>query len=61
MPSSAEIVTSFVKICPDSLSATPIVVVIGTISSLNLPAACAAAARCCDWAPYSSCFSRGML
>ena len=61
MPSSAAIVTSFVEICCVSLSATPINTVIGAISSLNLPAACAAAARRCDSTPYSSCGSRGML
>jgi hypothetical protein len=42
------------------LSATPIVVVIGTISSSNLPPRRRAAARCWLLAPYSSCFSRGM-
>ena len=58
MPSSIASVTSFVYTRDDSLSATPIVTVIGTISSLNFPAACAAAARCWLCAPYSSCLSR---
>ena len=43
-----------------SLSATPIVTVIGTISASNLPAACAAAARCWLCTPYSSWRSREM-
>jgi len=54
MPSSAAMVTSRVPIEPLALSATPISVVIGTISSLNLPAACAAAARSWLRTPYSS-------
>ncbi len=60
MPSSAESVTSRVESRPDSLSATPMTVANGTISSANRPAASAAAARCWLRAPYSSCFSRGM-
>ena len=60
MPSSAAIVTSSVKIRDVALSALPIVTVIGTISSLNLPAAAAAAARCWLCTPYSSWRSRGM-
>ena len=59
MPSSAEIVTSRVTRRPLE-SAAPMVVVIGTISSANLPAAAAAAARCWLRAPYSSWRSRGM-
>jgi hypothetical protein len=51
MPSSEEIVTSFEKRRPLSLSATPMTVVMGTISSANRPAACAAAARCWLRAP----------
>ena len=43
-----------------SLSATPIVTVIGTISAANLPAAAAAAARCWLCTPYSSWRSREM-
>src|SRR5919106_540823 len=46
IPSSAASVTSFVRRRPESLSATPITVGKGTISSLNFPSACAAAARC---------------
>ena len=46
MPSSMEAVTSLVTICPVFLSATAMVVVMGAISSLNLPATCAAEARC---------------
>ena len=60
MPSSAAIVTSFVPMCDVSLSATPIVTVIGTISAVNLPAAAAAAARCWLCTPYSSWRSREM-
>ena len=45
MPSSWEAVTSFSVSTPVSLSTTFIRVVIGTISSLNLPASRAAAAR----------------
>ena len=45
MPSSLEIVTSRVPTAPVFLSTTPMVVVMGAISSLNLPAACPAAAR----------------
>jgi hypothetical protein len=51
MPSSAAIVTTRVEIRAVSLSATPMVTVIGTISSLNLPAAAAAPARCWLRAP----------
>ncbi len=54
MPSSAERVTSRVPSWPVLASATPIVTVIGTISSLNLPAAAAAAARSWLCTPYSS-------
>jgi acetyl-CoA acetyltransferase len=57
MPSSAASVTSLVNMRPVALSATPANTVIGTISASNRPAACAAAARCCDCAPYSSCRS----
>jgi len=49
-------VTSFV-----SLFTTAIVALQGTISSSNLPAAWAAAVRCCDWSEYSSCASRLIL
>ena len=61
MPSSAAIVTSLRDSRPLALSTTPITVVIGAISSLNLPAACAAAARCWLRAPYASCASLGIL
>ena len=61
MPSSCETVTSFVDSAPVALSTTFIVVCIETISSLNLPAARAAAARCWLRTPYSSCRSREML
>ncbi len=54
MPSSLAMVTSRVPRVPLALSATPMTVVIGTISSLNLPAACAAAARSWLRTPYSS-------
>ena len=50
-----------VESAPVALSTTFIVVVIGTISSLNLPAARAAAARCWLRTPYWSCCSREML
>jgi hypothetical protein len=46
MPSSAAIVTSRVSRRPEALSATPMTVVIGTISASKRPAAWAAAARC---------------
>ena len=49
LPSSLVIVTSCFEISPVSLSLTAIVAVTGTISSSNLPAAWAAAVRCCDW------------
>ena len=45
MPSSAPIVTSRVSRRPDALSATPITVVIGTISASKRPSRWAAAAR----------------
>ncbi|MCY1548224.1 hypothetical protein D9M68_843200 [compost metagenome] len=61
MPSSAEMVTSLVTSWPVDLSATPASTVIGTISSLNLPASCAAAARCWLRTPYSSWRSFAML
>src|SRR5690606_6143464 len=61
MPSSAETVTSLVIIAPVALSVVPMMVVIGTISSSNLPASRAAAARCWLRAPYSSCASLEML
>ena len=61
MPSSAEIVTSRVSSMPVALSATPMMVVIGTISASKRPAACAAAARCWLCTPYSSWRSRLML
>src|SRR5258708_866507 len=51
MPSSAAMVTSRVPIALVALSATPMTVVIGTISSLNLPAACAR--RCAQWAAHA--------
>jgi hypothetical protein len=54
MPSSAAMVTCFVSNWPVVLSATPMVTVIGTISSLNLPAAAAAAALSWLRTPYSS-------
>src|ERR1700676_4680443 len=55
MPSSLAMVTSRVPRAPVALSATPIRVVIGTISSLNLPAPCAAPAprRCAQLAADS--------
>jgi hypothetical protein len=61
MPSSCSAVTSFSVSVPVVLSTTFILVVIGTISSLNLPSARALAAR--NWlsTPYRSCASRGML
>ena len=61
MPSSAPMVTSRVTSMPEALSATPMVVVIGTISALNRPAAWALAARCWLCTPYSSWRSRPML
>ena len=45
---------------PVSLSTVAMGTVIGTISSLNFPAAAAAQAFCWLCAPYSSCFSRAM-
>ncbi len=60
MPSSLDIVTSRMPSVPLALSATPMSVVMGTISSLNLPAACAAAARSWLRTPYSSCASLAM-
>ena len=58
---TAEIVTSFVISMLVSLSATPITVVIETISSANLPAASAADARCWLCTPYSSWRSFAMM
>ena len=40
------------------LSITARVTPIGTISSANLPACCAAAIRCCERSEYSSCAAR---
>mmetsp|Transcript_36202 Transcript_36202/g.116255 ORF Transcript_36202/g.116255 Transcript_36202/m.116255 type:complete len:229 (+) Transcript_36202:478-1164(+) len=45
---------------PVSLSLSIITVSIGTISSSNSPACCAAAVRCCDRREYSSCRAREM-
>src|SRR3569832_1894286 len=59
-PSSLLAVTCFV-IRPSVASATPAVTVIGAISSLNLPASCAAHAFCWLAAPYSSCASLPLL
>ena len=61
MPSSSDAVTSFIVSAPVVLSTTFILVVIGTISSLNLPSARALAARGWLRTPNSSCFSREML
>ena len=61
MPSSAETVTSLVIIAPVAGSVVAMMVVIGTISSSNLPSRCAAAARRWLRTPYSSCASLGML
>ena len=58
MPSSEARVTSRVINWRVAGSALPASTVIGTISSSNLPAACAAAARCWLSAPYWSCRSR---
>ena len=60
LPSSFESVTSLLEVSPVALSVTDMVVVAATISSSNLPAACAAAVRCCDWKAYSSIASRLM-
>ena len=60
IPSSEARVTSRVEMRPDSLSATAMVVLKGTISCLNRPASCEAVARCWLRTPYSSCFSRGI-
>jgi hypothetical protein len=57
MPSSLSMVTSLRVMRPVALSTTPITVVIGTISAANLPASCAAWARCWLRTPYSSCAS----
>ncbi|MFK4663915.1 hypothetical protein ABIF76_004769 [Bradyrhizobium ottawaense] len=52
--------TSFIDTAPVALSVTAICVVIGAISSLNLPPCWAAAVRRWLSSEYSSCFSREM-
>jgi len=58
MPSSCATLTSFIDSAPVALSTTFMVVFIGAISSLNLPASRAAPARCWLRTPYRSCCSR---
>jgi hypothetical protein len=53
--------SAFCEVSPVALSRTSIVTSIGAISSVILPAFCAAAVRCCDSSEYSSCASRGTL
>ena len=60
LPSSFSNTTSWVEILPLSLSFIIMVDGRGTISSSNLPAACATAVRCWDCRAYSSCASREM-
>ena len=59
-PSSFDSVTSLKEISPVALSATPILVVIGASSSLNLPPCWAAAVRRWLSSEYSSWRSREM-
>ena len=60
IPSSSDAVTSFSVSAPVFLSTTFILVVIGAISSLNLPSFLACAARLWLCTPKRSCASRGM-